>query len=116
MLKTHAVWTREGSFDRINIISEIHEQTLRRLHADYDSEPLYTGSYNPQWPPTAKEFTADLIVEVGRLRLEILLAQLPLPPQYDLSPRRSPATGTRLDEPGVPHTVTQQSEQEIVSF
>ena len=26
--------------------------------------------------------------------------------------RRDGRTGTRLDEPGVPHTVTQQSEQE----
>ena len=51
-------------------------------------------------------------VEVGSLRLEILLVQLPPPPQYDLSPRRSPAAGTGLDKPGEPHTVTQQKEQE----
>ena len=51
-------------------------------------------------------------VEVGSLRLKVLHAQLPPPPQYDMSSRRSLAVGTRSDEPGVRHAVTQQSEQE----
>ena len=51
-------------------------------------------------------------VEVDRLRLQILLSQPPPPPQHDVSPRRSPAAGTWLDEPGVPHTVMQQTVQE----
>ena len=90
----------------------MHEQTLRWLHAGFDSENLYTGSSNPQWSPTPQEFTAEMNVEVGNIRLEILLAQLPPPPQYDLLPRRSPAAGTGLDEPGMSHVVTQQTEQE----
>ena len=51
-------------------------------------------------------------VKVERLRLEILLSEPPPSPQYDLSPRRSSAAGTELDEPGFPHIVTQQTEQE----
>ena len=62
--------------------------------------------------PTAEEFTADMNVEVGRLKLEIILVQLQSPPHYDLSPRRSHVTGTGLDKPGVSHTVTQQTEQD----
>ena len=90
----------------------MHKQTSRRLHAGFDSEPLHTGLYNPRRGPTPEEFTADKNVEVGSLRLDFLLVQLPPPPQHDLSLRQSPAAGTGLDEPGVPHTVTQQTEQE----
>ena len=43
MLEKQAVWKREGGFDRIEIIAEMHKQTLRRLHAGFDSKPLYTG-------------------------------------------------------------------------
>ena len=106
MLQKQAVWEREGSFDRIEIKAEIHEQTLRRLYAGFDSEPLYTGLYNPRWLPTPEEFTLDMNVEVESLRLEILVLQSPPPPQYNLSPRLSHAAGMGLDEPGVPHTVT----------
>ena len=112
MLEKQAAWKRKAGFDRIEIIVEMHEHTLRRLHTVFYSEPLYTGLYNPRWPPTAEEFTADMNDKVGDLRLEIPLVQLPPPPQNDLSPRRSPAAGTELDEPEVSHTVTQQTEQE----
>ena len=55
-------------------------------------------------PPMAAQFR---IVYVG-----IILSKPPPPPQYDLSPQRSPAAGTRLDEPGVPHILRQQTEKE----
>ena len=79
----------------IGIIAEMHVQTLRRLHADFNPEILYTGLYNPRWLPTAKEFTADMNnIKVGSLRLETLLTHLSLPQQNDLLSRRSPAAGT----------------------
>ena len=54
----------------------------------------------------------EMNVEVERLKHEILFSQPPQPLQYDLLPRRSPAAGTGLDESGVPHAVTQQTELE----
>ena len=48
MLEKQATWKREGGFDRIEIIAEMHEQTSRRLHnTGFDSEYFYTGLYNP---------------------------------------------------------------------
>ena len=112
MLEKQTAWKREGGFDRIEIIAEMHERTLRPPYAGFDSEPLYTGLYNLRWPLIPQESTADMNVEVGSLRLDILLAQLPPPPKYDLSSQWSPAAGTGLDELGVPHTENQQTEQE----
>ena len=103
---------RDGGFDRIEIIAEMHEQTLERLHAGFDSEPLYTESYNPQLPLIPEEFTLGMNVEVEILMLEIPLSQPPSLPQYDSSPRRLPAAGTGLDEPGLPHPEMRQTEQE----
>ena len=90
----------------------MHEYASRHLHAGFDLEPLYTGLYNLRRRLTPQEVTAEMNFGLGSLRLESLLVQLPPPPQYDLLLRRSPAAGTRLDEPGVPHTVTQQLDQE----
>ena len=50
-------------------------------------------------------------IEVRSLRLEFIFAQLPPPAQYNLLLRRSPAASRGLDKPGVPHTMTQQTEQ-----
>ena len=47
MLKKQAAWKKEGGFYGIEIIAEMHEHTLRCLHAGFDSEPLYTRLYNP---------------------------------------------------------------------
>ena len=75
MLERRATWKREGNFDRIEtILAEIHEKTLRRLHAGFDPEPFYTGLYNPRRSPTVEEFTLDLEVEVESLRMELLLS------------------------------------------
>ena len=52
-----------------------------------------------------------------RLRLEIVFSQPAPPPQCDSTPRRSLAVGKRLDEPGVPRTEIQSTEQEgVFSF
>ena len=59
-----------------------------------------------------EENTLKMNVELERLRLEIFFSQPLAPPRYDFLPRRSHAAGTRLDEPGVPHAATQQTEQE----
>ena len=44
MLEEQKAWKREGGFDRIEIIAEMHAQ---RLHAGFDLKPLCTGLYNP---------------------------------------------------------------------
>ena len=74
MVEKEVVWKREIAFDMIEVIAEMHEQTLRRLHAGFDSEPLYTGLYNPRRSPTPETFTLDMNVEVESLRLEVLLS------------------------------------------
>ena len=107
MLEEQKTWKREAGFDQIEIIAEMHAQ---RLHAGLDSEPLYTGMYNRRWLRTPEESKLDMDVDVERLRLEILLSQATPSPQDDLLPRRSPAVSTGSDEPGVPHTETQQTE------
>ena len=45
MLEEQEVWEREVGFDRIAIIAKMNVQTLRRLHASFDSGTLYTGLY-----------------------------------------------------------------------
>ena len=112
ILEKQAAWKRGGGFDRVEVMAVMHKKILRDLHAGFDLEPLYTSLYNPRRPPTPEEFTLDMSVEVESLRLEVLLSQPLPPPQYDLSPRRSPAAGTGLDEPGMPHPEMQQMEQE----
>ena len=104
MLEKQAAWKREGGFDRVKIIPEMHEQTLRRLRVGFDSRSLYTGL-----PLTSEEFALEMNVEVERLRLEIIISEPPPPLQYNLSSRRSPAVSTGLDKPGVPHTELQQT-------
>ena len=107
MLEEQEGGKRGGGFDIIEIMAETHAQTLRRLHAGFDSEPLYTRLYNPRWPHSPEEYTLEMDVDVKRLRLEILFSKpLLLPPQDVLSPRQSHAAGTGLDEPGVSHAVT----------
>ena len=56
MLEKQAAWKRESGFKRIEIIAVMYEQTLRRLHVGFDSEPLYTVLYYPRWLPTSEEF------------------------------------------------------------
>ena len=98
ILEEQKSWKRETGFDGIEIIAEIQAQLLP---ADFDSEPLYTGLYNPRWPHTPEEHKLDMDVKIEQLRLEILLSQPAPSPQDDFSPRRSPAVGTGLVEPRV---------------
>ena len=113
MLEEQKVWKREAGFDRTEIMAETHVQ---RVHVGFDSEPLYTGLYNPQWPHTPKEYNLELDVEVERLKLKILLSGPPTSLQDDLSPGQSHAAGTGLDEPGVPHAETQPDQEGIFPF
>ena len=85
MLEWQTTWMREIGFDRIETIAEMHEEALRRLHADFDPGPVYTRLYNARRPPTPEEFTLGMKVEVKRLRMERLPSNPP--PQYDLPPR-----------------------------
>ena len=66
---------RENGFDRIEIIAKRREETLRLLRAGVDPESVYTGLYDARRPPTSKEFTLGMKVEVESLRLEFLLLQ-----------------------------------------
>ena len=47
MLEKQETWKRDGGFDRIETIAEMHEEILRRMHAGFDPEPFHTGLYNP---------------------------------------------------------------------
>ena len=80
MLEKQAAWKRKGGFEKNEIIAEMYEHTVRRLHSDFDSKPLYTDLYNPRWPPNSEEFTLEMNVEVERLRMEILRSQPRTPP------------------------------------
>ena len=64
MLEEQEAWKREGGFDRIEIIAEMHAQTSRRLHTGFDLEPLYTESYNPRWTHNLEEYTLEMNVEI----------------------------------------------------
>ena len=64
---------------------------------------------------TPEEHTLEIRVDVERLRMEIALSQPVPPPQRESSPRRPPAIGTGLDEPGAPHAETQSTEREGIS-
>ena len=64
MLEKQAAWKRDGGFDKIEVIAKMHEQTLRCLHAGFDSECFNTGLYNPRRPFIPQEFTLDMNVEV----------------------------------------------------
>ena len=79
-------------------------------------------------PHTPDEFTLKMKVDVERLRMEIILLQ-PAPPQCDPllqraevdtgseepgTPRRSPAIGTGLDEPGVSRLETPTKKEDIL--
>ena len=86
MLKQRPTWTREIGLDRIETIAEMHEETLRRLPADFDPEPVYAGFYSARRPHTPEEFTLDMKVEVKGLSMGLLLSEPP-PPEYDLPPR-----------------------------
>ena len=55
VLEQRAIWTRKTDFDRIETIAETYEETLRRLHAEFDPGPVYTGLYNARRSPTLEE-------------------------------------------------------------
>ena len=110
-IEKQPAWKREGGFDRIETMAEVHAETLRRMHAGYGPEPYYTGLFNPRRTHTPEEFTLDLKVEVESLRMEVLLSKPLPPPIYNLPPRRSSAAGTELNEPGEQHPEMQQTEQ-----
>ena len=69
MLEEQEAWKREGRFDQIEIIAEMHVQ---RLPVGLDCEPLYTGLYNLQRLPTPDENTLEMNIEVEQLRLGFL--------------------------------------------
>ena len=109
MLEEQGAWKREAGFDRIEIIAQMDTQ---RLSVDFDSGPLDTKLYNPRWPHTPEEHTLEMRSDVERLRIKIVFSQPAPPPQCGSSPRRSPAVGTGLDEPGALRTEMQSMERE----
>ena len=77
MLEQHATWKRYADFDRIDIIAERHEKTLRCLYAGFDPDPFYIGLRNTRRQPTPEEFTVDMKANMKRLRLKFLRLQPP---------------------------------------
>ena len=64
---------------------------------------FYRDMFNPRRPHIPDDFTLEMKVDVKRLRVEIILSQ-PAVNTWSEEPgslRRSPATGTGSDEPGV---------------
>ena len=102
---------QEAGFDQIEITAEMDVQ---RFRTGFDSEPLNTKPYNPRWPHTQAEYTLEINVEVKGLKMKSAILQPAPSPQDDLSPRRSPAVGTGLNEPGPPHAESQSTDREDI--
>ena len=77
MLEEQKAWKREAGFDKIEITAEMDKQ---RLRTGFDLQLFYTKLYNPRWPHTPDEYTLEMEVDVGRVRMRILLSQPPPPP------------------------------------
>ena len=61
MLEQQEDWKREAGFDGIEII---YQTDAQRLHARFDSGPLYSQLNNPKWPHTPEEHTLEIRVDV----------------------------------------------------
>ena len=77
---------------------------------------LFTPSFTIRGGPIPDEHKLEMDVDVEKLRKEILLWQPAPSPQCDSSPRRLPAVGTWLNEPGTPHAESQSTERERFYF
>ena len=108
MLKELEAWKLEAGIDRVEITAEMDAQHFR---TGFGSEPFCTKLYNRRCPHTPAEYTLETNVDAKRLRMETILSQPAPPPHCDLSPRRFPAVGTGLNEPGAPHAETQSMER-----
>ena len=89
-------------------------QELRWIHSVFvpaSIRNISTRSYT-RWPHVPEKHTPEMRVDVERLRLEAVLSQPAMPPQYDSSPRRLPVIGTGPYEPGVSRTESQSTERE----
>ena len=69
MLEQQKTWKRETGFDRIGTIATMREQ---HVLGGFHLEPLYATLYNPRWPHTPEEHTLKIMVDVKRLRTEII--------------------------------------------
>ena len=58
--------------------------------------------FNPRCPHTHQEFALEVRVDDEGLTIEIIISKPEPPPQYDASPRRSPAVDAGSEEPGTP--------------
>ena len=100
MLEEQKAWEREADFDCIDTAAEMD---ARRSRTNLVSGPFfYSKMSNPRWPHIHGEFTHEMRVDVGRLRMGIILSQPEPPPQCDASPRRLPAVDTGLEKPETP--------------
>ena len=113
MLEEQKARKREDGFDYIETAAEIDARCWR---SNIISEIFfYRNMFNPRRPHTPDKSTLEMRVDVERLRIEIILSQ----PAVDTGPqemgklRRSPATGTGSDEPGVSRVETSTDTEEI---
>ena len=73
MLEEHMAWKREFGFDRIETAAEMNE---KRSRTSLVSDPFfYSNVLNPRRPHTPNEFTLEINVDVGGLKMEIILSQ-----------------------------------------
>ena len=67
MLEEQKAWEREADFDYIDTAAEMN---ARRSRTNLVSEPLfYSKMFNPRWPHIQDEFTHEMRVDVGGLRM-----------------------------------------------
>ena len=128
MLEEHETWKREFGFVRIETAAEMDENRSR-TSTSLVPDPFFSRNMVlPRHPHTPDEFTLEMKVDDGGLRMEIILSQ-PAPPQCDPlprraavdtgpeepgTPRRSPVIGTGSDEPGVSRVETSATEEEVI--
>ena len=100
LLKKQKVWKREAGFDYIDTVAEMN---ARRTRTNLVSELFfYRKMFNPRCPHTHDEFTLEMRVDVGGLRMENVISKPESPPQCDPLLRRLPAVDTGSEEPGTP--------------
>ena len=81
-------WKREFGFGRIETVAETDEKRSRTSTSPVPNPFFYRNMIIPSHPHTPDEFTLEMKVDVGGLRMEIILSQ-PASSQCDPSPRRA---------------------------
>ena len=98
--RKHKTWKPEFGFDRIEKAAEMDEKHSHTSTSPVPDPFFYRNMVIPRRPHTPDEFTLEMKVNVGGLRMKIIFSQ-PASSQCDPSPRRA-AVDTGSEEPGTP--------------